>query len=254
MFRQTTWEHGYLTLVSAQLHFSRPILVANQYTVTTSCEWDDFVQGATQDLTEHFCFIKKRHSWSRLLISEELLFNLMSYYSIFPSFLQTISLFGVQVSEGDRPVGFFFQLLTRLRAHDGGLQNLAVNGYELHYVLRYVEKHGRDLSNPWSMRKMAICHKFAREGNISSWIIVHGSKTLQDRLTAPRAEPISSLHGWDALEASAASNHLLILLDALRNWDDYIEYLSAEFKDTVSLAYCPNLNKKANTFAPYVER
>ena len=78
---------------------------------------------------------------------------------------------------------------------------------------------------------MAVWHRFVAANNISSWIIVYGSEKIQDTLTKPRAETISNLNGRDAVTASAAFNSLLIMIDALQNWDEYVGYLSSEFKN-----------------------
>jgi hypothetical protein len=108
---------------------------------------------------------------------------------------------------------------------------------ELHYSLQYVERNGRNLSNPWSMRQVAICHRISLKRCFSGWIIIHPSNALQERLSTLRDENISRLDERESLEICAASSHLTIILNGLENWNSYLEYLSSEFKNRVGAVY-----------------
>jgi hypothetical protein len=194
--------------------------------------------------------MKKKHSWSRILISQEILTKLISYYSVSPAFLKTIASFGIRTSEVDRSIGpFCCHISTPQESPSNGHPNSygelsdsyafhwihpLIKPIELHYVLRYVEKNGRSLSDPWSMRKMAISHTFMIQRRTSAFVVIHASEKLRERTAARRSQEVVGSQGLAAAEASAASNHLVILSIAMENWEDYLEHLFAEFKERVS--------------------
>ncbi|KAJ4175238.1 hypothetical protein NW754_005658 [Fusarium falciforme] len=195
-------------------------------TITSPSEWDEIVKIAGDQSLEHFCFITKRHSWSRILITRELLLRIISHYSIFLSFLRLVRLFGARLSEGNPSGGFFYRTWSAepFSSSDDSLHK-PCTGYELHYTLRYVEKHSRNMKIPWSMRQMAVCHRANIDNQFSSWILVHAGHDLKESLCARTDEYLS-----DGVEDRAATVHLTILHFAARNWSAYLDYLSSEFK------------------------
>ena len=127
---------------------------------------------------------------------------------------------------------FFFGFLLGLSIT---LADLSRRATELHYTLRYVEKHSRDIKNPWSMRQMAVCHRANIDKQFSSWILVHAGHDLQESLCVK-----TDKYPPDEVEDRAATVHLTILHFAARNWSAYLDYLSSEFKQIVSYFIPPN--------------
>jgi hypothetical protein len=85
------------------------------------------------------------------------------------------------------------------------------------------------------MRQMAVCNRTSLENCFSTWIIIHPSKKLQERLSASRGDTMATLDKLEVLELRLFSNHLIIIFNALENWSAYLEYLSSEFKNRVSI-------------------
>jgi hypothetical protein len=104
---------------------------------------------------------------------------------------------------------------------------------ELHYTLRYVEKHGRDLSNPWSVRQVAIYQQVNFGRCFACWIIIHANKLLQDNLSKTMHKETPNFDSHEVLLRSIFSRHLIIVASAVQNWNAYLDYLSSEFKKTV---------------------
>lgn len=60
-------------------------------------------------------FIHQKYSWGRLVLTQELMLNILSHYSVFPSFWRILRLFGTKIAAG-RSSGRFF-----LRRKDTGI-------------------------------------------------------------------------------------------------------------------------------------
>lgn len=111
---------------------------------------------------------------------------------------------------------------------------------EFAYNLRYVEKHGRDLVNPWSVRHMAVYHQFDAEKKSSKWIFLHPSAAVRQQL-----EKVVSEVACPG-PADRRFLHLMFLWSTEKNWRDYVNYFENEFKALVCTFPWPALLRAAH--------
>jgi hypothetical protein len=97
-----------------------------------------------------------------------------------------------------------------------------------------VEKHGRNLKNPWSIRQLAIYQQVNLTRCFSCWIIIHANKLLQSNLSKATHRQEPDFDSREVLLRSIFSRHLAIVSSTVQNWNSYLDYLSNEFKKTVS--------------------
>lgn len=87
------------------------------------------------------------------------------------------------------------------------------------YNIRYFEKHGRDLEDPWSCRQSALHHSFSINSEQSTWVIVQAPEALQVVL------------GW---EQRVMSLHIRYLRAGIANWRQYLDWFAQRFRILVS--------------------
>jgi hypothetical protein len=99
---------------------------------------------------------------------------------------------------------------------------------EISYVTPYVERHGRDLKDPWSLRQVGVYHQ-TTAGETSRWVFIdlksHAESYLNDLLS-------------DSSEKPEVAIHALLAMHLCKNWADYVEYLANELGKYVSNFVC----------------
>lgn len=224
-------------------------------------------------------FIQQKHSWSRLLITYDLLRQLLTHYIVFPSFWREIHSFGARTAAPGslsepffRECGFLdpagrlpssergcgggygkLQISTKLFAFSLSIFYLSPRGCfdkitlmtfppspsypgretELHYSLLYVEKHGRDLANPWAVRHMSVYQQARFDQAFSVWIIIHVSASMQEKFSANMPINEEGLDACVMLEIKTLMGHMAIISTAVVNWGSYIDSLSEAFAHRV---------------------
>lgn len=103
---------------------------------------------------------------------------------------------------------------------------------EFAYNLRYVEKHGRDLKSPWSVRHMAVYQQFNAEKRSSKWILLHPSAAARQQLKKVVSDV--ACHG----PVDQRFLHLTFLWVTEKNWREYVNYLQKEFRPLVCTFPC----------------
>lgn len=94
---------------------------------------------------------------------------------------------------------------------------------ETAYLIKQVERHGREEGNPWSIRQMGIYHR----SDISSgdvFIIINPTTSLKQRLKQYR-QIVSN--------TSTRALHTIILSCAMENWRFYITDLEKRYLEMV---------------------
>lgn len=98
---------------------------------------------------------------------------------------------------------------------------------EICYNVLHVQKHGRKLPDPWSLRQTGIYHQMVNDQLGSRWIVLDLQGDLQANLK-------------DFLESRTDYSHLAMHLELLiamgSNWSEYIEFLGSELRKQVSFA------------------
>ena len=108
---------------------------------------------------------------------------------------------------------------------------------EICYNIVYVERHGGDLKDPWSVRQLGVYHQVSHDFLASKFVLLdlasHAVPTLKDFIES-------------GSDLSTFAFHILLQCHLSSNWADYIEYLDSELRFFVSTcansAFCIKSN------------
>lgn len=92
------------------------------------------------------------------------------------------------------------------------------------YNIRYFERHGRALEDPWSCRQTAIHVKVSLSTRKTSSVIVQAPKDFR--------KAVSTV--WDENYVHPLHTHLIYLSSSLGGWRDYLNYIADRLRDLVS--------------------
>jgi hypothetical protein len=161
----------------------------------------------------------------------------MRSMAIFCSFIDVLSAFGVKASDDERLNLGFRSCAPRKDCpkerhgpfpFTNSLFQLTQQGLiksEVCYNVLYMEKHSRDLRDPWSLRQTGIYHQLGKELTDSRWIILNPAETVLSRL--------ESLFQTGSHQCHLAL-HCEFLSVLSSNWTSYVEYLNSEWRRYVS--------------------
>lgn len=156
--------------------------------------------------------IPKLFSDSELQISAKAIQELFTSLKISPGFWSVVKRFGVKDQEEKC-----------VHESSGGFNEESwepfSKSYGFSYNVKYVEHHGRETYDPWSMRQIGLHHEYDHETQNNTFIILNPSKALTSRLnnvTAP-IEPVAI--------------HRMVLASVTERWNDYLAYLEYCFGD-----------------------
>src|SRR5438034_538506 len=91
---------------------------------------------------------------------------------------------------------------------------------ELFYLVKHVEEHGREgLTDPWTVRQMALYHKANAGTGENVFIVLNPSRGFQRRLNNVRKEG-SLLSPWKV--------HAMMLSSVVDKWRWYISDLEEQ--------------------------
>ncbi|KAL2821011.1 hypothetical protein BDW59DRAFT_164416 [Aspergillus cavernicola] len=177
---------------------------------------DAHVSGLSSNL---IIMIPQEYSWGRLCTTDSAFRLIMDSMKIFPSFLELTGAFGFKTNADERVFH--------------GWRGCALSGqcleqkHEICYNIQYVEKHGRKLKDPWSLRQTGVYHQDRGSANQSRWILINPSDVLKPQITG--------LVGTEAGKGNSDQDgtgswalHIQLLLKLGSNWAEYIEYLGSE--------------------------
>lgn len=168
--------------------------------------------------------IHRVNSWSRMQITSDMFRTLCAASKTTPKMIDLIR--GVRYKlapEDEHYMNCFYDIdcIFRISAKtENELLTAPRNdlGFQVCYNLRYFEKHGRDLQDPWSCRQSVVHHRHRFSNALSSWIVVQPSIRWQTALDDVHMNVI----------VHPLSLHLRSLSSAIANNWEYLEYLSAQ--------------------------
>lgn len=108
------------------------------------------------------------------------------------------------------------------------------------YIFVYTERHGGLKRTSWPIRQTGVFHRYNSKADTNLWIILHPmpqSKVQErlDELVIKQAASTSLCNDWHQL-------HLLIISSYMNNWRWYLNDLSDEISETVSISRIRYLN------------
>ncbi|RVD86400.1 uncharacterized protein DFL_004679 [Arthrobotrys flagrans] len=122
-------------------------------------------------------------------------------------------------------------------------------GYDLGYLFKYVDLHGRDLpKDPFAIRQTGVYHKYDPQAKRSVWIFIQPSESLKERLDA-----LFSRYKDNPIDlALQIEIHFLVLMHAAKNWRPYIKYLEDAFSRITEKGFYSDLNPETNSSDPKI--
>ena len=168
-----------------------------------------------------------------------MLLRILSYHQVMPSYLDFISVFGLQIEQRDLQFsGFRSQVTIRDREQPLEIQSLRRSGrlYQLFYNLKAVSSTTAE-TYPWSVRQAAIHHQFDIDQGTALWIITEGGRDLKasiQKLTGSKGRPVDQnfTKPVDCFRSSLAV-HLLLCQWSTEQWRWYIQWLESEMVEKV---------------------
>ncbi|PCH07913.1 Hypothetical protein PENO1_009160 [Penicillium occitanis (nom. inval.)] len=94
----------------------------------------------------------------------------------------------------------------------------------LGYKIRYFERHGRDLKDPWSCRQSVVHQSYSFENNLANLIIIHPPLKFNELIEDVKAE----------LDVHPLDFHLRYIVAATQNWREYFDYIHSYLLSLVS--------------------
>lgn len=177
----------------------------------------------------HNSVIHRKNSWSRMKILPEMFKYLCTSIEIHPQFLNLVFGFGYRTSSAD-DTSITFYNSSLFKAYEDPLPR----AYDVSFNLRFFERHGRDLADPWSCRQSAIYQKFLVAEMRSIWVVIHEPQLFQDTL------------GETSLTAAnhPLSIHLWYIRSATYYWRDYLKFRSSEIHSLDAKLSIPKPHKE----------
>ncbi|KAF3902594.1 hypothetical protein ABW21_db0208062 [Orbilia brochopaga] len=179
-------------------------------------------------------FVEPEYSWGRLCISEEVARRLFASFSVHQQFISVLSAFGEKSNpETEQTYLTYFdriQILNPFRTFGNPDSEVfaQTGGYDIGYLFKYVDLHGRDgvtPDDPFVIRQTGVYHKYDPHTKKAVWIFIQSSESLKERLEALflryKDTPIDV-----ALQVEI---HFLVLTHGARNWRPYMMHLEKVF-------------------------
>ncbi|CAO2656258.1 Nn.00g050610.m01.CDS01 [Neocucurbitaria sp. VM-36] len=189
---------------------------ARDWIFTNLIDWNNYLQ-TEQFKGTRIILIPQRYSWDRLTISENALRRLLGHFNILPAFIDVICAFGKLTSETSDSLG-------------GCYSWKRGNISELCYLLKNVEKHGREGSEePWSIRQLGVYHQHDSASRNDTFIILNPMVSFQQRLKDARART-ELLPTWRDI-------HNLALSHSTWQWRWYLTFWESKLTELISKAH-----------------
>ncbi|KAL9075021.1 MAG: hypothetical protein Q9161_001952 [Pseudevernia consocians] len=135
----------------------------------------------------------------------------MASQKVCPRFLEFLCAFGSRTQEiHDVREGYY-------KSASSVSWSVKMTKIEFIYNLKYMDLHGRDTQNSWSLREMCVYQQYDVERKQTKWILLQPPNRLTERIEGDRTIHANVLH-----------LHILCMSVAESNWSSYINYLQME--------------------------
>ncbi|OSS52576.1 hypothetical protein B5807_01849 [Epicoccum nigrum] len=163
---------------------------------------------------DHYVFIRQKHTWAPLQLSEFALRKILTALEVNPAFLDILHTFGnPKQGHQSRSLGGYGVDIKYPAAGVSRCKWIS----ELFYKLHYMSKTGRE-GWPWSERVMGIYHQYNGKSKSSVWIIIQPTVAA---CKLPRTFIANA-------ERSFLTAHRFLIRSTSHSWREYLEYLETE--------------------------
>lgn len=98
-----------------------------------------------------------------------------------------------------------------------------------------MEKNGRNRGDPWSLRQTGVYQQATFNSHRSAWIFLQLSRSTKIVLENALRSQLKCFGQSD----SPMTLHALLLGATVDNWGEYIQDLSTQLREVVSMKYAP---------------
>ncbi|KAJ4379240.1 hypothetical protein N0V86_005285 [Didymella sp. IMI 355093] len=190
----------------------------------------------------------------QLKISREMTTLLFSFHQVMPSYLDFVSVFGLQINQREiRFSGFYEQSTLSVsptkRAEVPPL-NRSGRGYQLCYNLKAIVDKGEKEKDRWSIRQAAIHHQFDVEKGTALWICTEGRKAeglfdrIRDLTSDPKRPEDYSYGTTDEAIRSSLATHLTCCHWSVEEWRTYMAWLEETVRRETKAAVDGDRNRR----------
>ena len=165
----------------------------------------------------------------------------LSYHQVAPGYLDFLFVFGKQTNPIDQAfAGFREQTSFRCDPNSPDLAVLGRSGKQLQlcYNLKGVASKSPPTSSigsmEWSIRQVAVYHKYDFGTGKTLWILTRGGLDIKTRVEGLIGSANYSLDSAESSFRSSLALHLLYSYWAAENWRWYLRWRERLFADTVS--------------------
>ncbi|KAI0193438.1 hypothetical protein F4808DRAFT_358368 [Astrocystis sublimbata] len=201
-------------------------------------ELDAVLSRTSSPSSSRIFFLYRYNSWSRMDISLEMFETLYTTTHIAPQFLKVVMGLGRKISSRDESFMSCYTHLTpsrRSRQGDRAADRKPVLGQSaICYNIRYFERHGRSLDDPWSCRQSAIHQNYNMDKDRSDWVTIQAPLRFTSNF---KGEHLNDSHHPMYL-------HTQYLATCVGDWREYLNYSSDTLK---------TLNEEIVVCKPYGE-
>ena len=172
--------------------------------------------------------------------------RLVAAYSISNNIYSFICAFGSRIKDSDTNFSGYFRTLHH-SFHDGygqdaafceqasiditeGADHCSNLQAEFCFSVRYPDKHGRDLEDPWVMRRILVYQQHNLDSQTSTWILLQCPAILRKRLLNTLSVPGRE----DCSCVEQIKLHMTVLSAVFKGWRAYINHLETVIEDLVS--------------------
>lgn len=183
-----------------------------------------------------FVFLEARSSRTRLLITRDMLTDLLTYFQVMAGVVPMVASFGCDAARDYQHCQL--ESAVRLQPPGSGIAvpelNRSGRMYEIAYVFRTVERSENVPGMPWQIKQTCIYHNFDVVTGLAVWIMIKGSDCLRRRLTDELSSSPAILPTPRATERCAQAFGSTFNVQAMcadlsvENWRWYINFLEQE--------------------------
>ncbi|KAL2811839.1 hypothetical protein BJX63DRAFT_397920 [Aspergillus granulosus] len=167
--------------------------------------------------------VRRTNSWSRMNITYTMFHALCASTRTSPHFLKLVLGLGRKRSSTDED---FMACYSRFSSSSGKSQE-DDGACDICYNIRYYERHGRDLEDPWSCRQSAIHQAYNSISKESGWLVIQPPTAFTSAIKQ------SGTDGSEMCVPTAGhpmNPHLKYLTASMAGWRGYFNYISARLK------------------------
>lgn len=181
-----------------------------------------------------FAFIQASSSRTKLLLTRDMLTDLLSYFQVMACIVSMLASFGCDADKDFQHCQFEADIRLAPDNYSLSVPELNRSGriLELAYVFRTVEASSSVPGMPWQIKQTCVQHSFDVETGLTTWMIIQGSDSVKKRIMN-WVEPstVGRQHVADSCASAFLSSlrtQLMFCDLSVENWRSYINFLEQE--------------------------